>query len=341
MVMEASSQGIEAGGGSGNLWRLRRLFGDPIPQAALARFFDQLALLLGSGMLISEAVRRAARSADPELERIMAVVAGPLSAGVPLHRTLAPFQNRLPEIVLPVLEVGEASGTLEAGARRLADAFSHGASIDRRIRYSFFDPRIIIAVLVLDAVGHGFQPTLAGMALQGLSTLLQLACLYLLGRTLVRFLFRWQSLRLTVDTIKLALPHLGMTLRNLAIARWARSFVTLWSSGVPISEALEISSRSALNAHYERAFQQAAVKTRQGQSLTESLAETALLPPYLLDILRTAETSGSLDASLGRFVTVLEEQAMASAAQEFVVILIAGQILLAVAALTATGAAFR
>ncbi|HZO90456.1 MAG TPA: type II secretion system F family protein [Chthonomonadaceae bacterium] len=313
--------------------RLRALLGDPIPAQELGRFFDHLSTLLSSGMSIPEALGRAALTVGPELQAICAEIAGPVAAGVPLSRALAPWKRRLPEIVLAVLEVGEASGTLDAAARRLAHTFDRFASIERRIRYSAFEPRLIIVIITLDVVAHGFAPTFPALLQQALVTLLQLTCLYLAGRLIVRLAFQWEPLRYVVDTLKLAVPQIGPVLRNLAAARWARSFATLWHSGVPISTALEISSRSALNACYERALRKAAVRTQWGESLSASLAETQLLPPYLLNIIATGETSGNLGSSLEQFTSVLEEQALALATQQFASLVIAGEVIGAVLAL--------
>src|SRR5438552_10005222 len=83
---------------------LARLLGEPIPMGEVARFFDSLSVLLRSGMLISEAVRRAGAAAGPEMCEIAEAVWRPMAAGVPLHRALEPFARRLPAIVLPVLE---------------------------------------------------------------------------------------------------------------------------------------------------------------------------------------------------------------------------------------------
>jgi type II secretory pathway component PulF len=51
---------------------------------------------------------------------------------MPLSRALAKWKGRLPEIVLPVLEVGEVAGTMEGSARRLAHAFNQGAALVRK-----------------------------------------------------------------------------------------------------------------------------------------------------------------------------------------------------------------
>lgn len=328
--MSLSLTSADSSSGSWGLWRLRAVFGDPIPKAALGRFFDTLAGLIATGMSIPEAIQRSAVGTDGEWEHICAAIIGPISAGMPLSRALAKWKHRLPEILLPILEVGEVSGTLETSSRRLAHAFQQGAAIDRRIRHSVFDPKLIIGVLVLHSVVHGFAPSLPALLMQGLNTLWQLLLLYVVGRMIVRIAFQWQPIRVGVDTLKLALPSLGGTLRNLAAARWARSFATLWNCGVPISTALEVSSRSALNGCYEQALRRAALKTRRGISLYDSLIEAQLLPNYLLDIVRTGEFSGSLGASLDHFASLLEEEAFAKATQQFATVVVVGQILIAV-----------
>src|SRR5262249_178207 len=89
------------------VWQMRVLFGDPIPKQGMGRFFDQLALLLHAGRSIPESIVLASRTGGLELQHICNAAARPVSAGVPLYRALTPWKDRLPEIMLPVLEVGE------------------------------------------------------------------------------------------------------------------------------------------------------------------------------------------------------------------------------------------
>ena len=316
-------------------WRLRPLFGDTIPRAALGAFFGHVAALLGSGAAIDTALTRAARMSDPELQWISARIAPSLQRGVRLSVALAPYKNRFPEIVLPVLEVGEVAGTMEGAAWRLERAFAQSAALDRKIAHAVFSPWLAILGLSLFSVISGLSASLSAMLMKFAVTLATLTGYYLGGRLLCRLLFRWQALRLLVDTIKLAVPQMGTVTRNLAMARWGRSFATLWNSGVSISLALEVSSRSALNAHYERAFLRAARLTRQGKTLRDSLASTDLLPGYLLDILATGETTGNLGDSLERFATILEDEAFNKASQQFMTFVAVGQIILIVAAFAA------
>ena len=308
-------------------WQARALLGGTIPEKTLALFFDGLAALVAAGFSVPGALGRASSGTDPELHHICRSAALVVSRGVPLSAALRPYAHRLPELVLPVLEVGELSGTLDAAARRLSDAFGRRAAAERRFRYAVFDPWLVILALTLikatRLVGDGPLGIIQGT----LTTLLTLAAYYLGGRLLVRALLRWPWLRLQVDTIKVALPHRSAVVRNLAAARWARSFATLWGAGVAISPALEVSSRSALNAYYEQAILRASGQTRLGRSLHQSLSATHLLPAHLLSVIATGETSGHLAEMLERLASGMEEEALARATQEMMIVT-AGEVVL-------------
>jgi len=320
-----------------DLATLRCWLGEPIPAQTLAFCFERFATLLNTGMPVNEALRKAAPTDDRELTAICAAVEGSLRSGVPLHRALLPWQSRLPEIVLPILEVGEVSGTLDGAARRLAGAFGQTAALERRFRTAICSPWLIILGLTLYSAATHLQPAMQ-MLLSAIVMFGQLALLYLAGRLALRGLYRWQALRYAVDSIKLALPHMGTVMRNLAAARWGRSLATLYNSGVPISTALEVSARSALNARYERAILNAAVQTRAGRKLAESLATTQLLPGQLLQIIATGELTGNLGLCLEQFAAELESEAFTKATQEFVFIISVGKLILTIAAV---GAALR
>lgn len=312
---------------------LRWLSGDRIPAREVGPFFERLAAALSSGMLVHQALRRAARGADPELQRICWNAAGPVAAGMPLHQALMPWRRRLPEIVVPVLEVGDASGTLESSARRLADAFSRADAFERRFRYSVFDWRLMLVIIPLFLLSTKLYPSSQVAVMEALRLLGELVVAFVAGRLLLCLLLQWAPLRMVADSVKLAVPHLGAVARNISAARWARSFSTLWHAGVAVSYALEVSAHSALNAHYEGALLRAAQETRAGRSLSDSLAATALLPRHLLEILRTGETTGDFGPMLERFATMLEEEALTMGTQELGTAVLVARLLLVLAAI--------
>jgi type IV pilus assembly protein PilC len=324
-----------------NAWvRIKSLLGYTIPISVLAMFFEGMALMLRSGRSVADSILQASSYLDPELRQICADIAPVVRGGASLYTKLVPYAHRFPEIVMPILEVGEAAGGLPDAAKRLADNFQVANNVQRKFKYGVFSPWMLIVILVLlQFIGNIVSsiaskttasiPSIAlAVVMQTLTGAVVLVALYLAGRMIVRVLFRWEPLRLFVDTIAIALPRSGLVFRNLAAARWARSFATLWGAGVNISTALEIASRSALNAHYARAMRKAAIQTRQGKSLSQCLTETQLLPRQLLSCIAASEYAGRMEETLMTLATDLENEAYPRALEEMNRMVIAVQFLI-------------
>ena len=86
----------------------------------------------------------------------------------------------------------------------------------------------------------------------------------------------------------------------LHAARLTRSLAILTKSGVPLLEALEISSRMILNIPLRAAVDDAAVTVREGGRLHRALDDSGWFPPLLVQMLASGEESGELDDMLAR-----------------------------------------
>lgn len=324
--------------------RARRILGLTIPMAPLAFFFHALSIMLSAGRSIDEALGSLAAGYDPELEGICDSIRMQIRSGASLKSSLQVHKSRFPEIVPCVLEVGEISGGLTDSAQRLAEAFEQEVDAIRKFRKGAWDPTIVvIASTLIVFIGLVLQsleslslegpvvPALIRMALKAFGAMLMIGGIWLIARVVFRIVFRWQPARIVVDTVKLSLPGLGTVFRNLSAARWVRSFATMWAAGVNISVALEVASRSALNAHYERALQRASFRTRRGESLAKSLTRD-LLPAHLLTIITTCEMTGNMDTALVAIAKEMEREALARAIIEMNRLVMFGWVLLIIVA---------
>jgi type II secretory pathway component PulF len=267
-------------------------------------------------MSIPESMAKASSIFDDELAVICRRAGPRMFAGSEMFRALEPDRMRFPELTIPVLEVGEVSGTLDEAAFRLADAFARMSGFDRKFKDVKIEPiKIVVGVILFKLVfGGGDDPVKVGLS--ALYAALEAIAVIFVLRTLHRNLYRWPRLHRLVDKIHLAIPHVGGIERCVASARWARSFATMWHAGVPISQALEVASRSTLNAYYEFVLMRAAEMTRQGKSLKESLDTVELLPKHLLPILNVGHESAHFTEALDHYVDALEDEAILKAQQE-------------------------
>jgi hypothetical protein len=117
-------------------------------------FFDSLAIQLNMGRPIAEAfVDAAGNSGDPELYQIFTAVAPKLRSGQSLPSCLKPYEERFPELVMCVLNVGEVSGGISGAAQRLADTYKQMVAMQRSLSNNSFSPvKILLILCFIDMV---------------------------------------------------------------------------------------------------------------------------------------------------------------------------------------------
>ena len=74
----------------------------------------------------------------------------------------------------------------------------------------------------------------------------------------------------------------------------------LAGSGVPILDALKIASEVIENLPMRDAVNEAAIRVREGGSISTSLATSKLFPPMMIHMISSGEASGRLEEMLGR-----------------------------------------
>ena len=104
--------------------------------------------------------------------------------------------------------------------------------------------------------------------------------------------------KLNFDKFKLNAPIFGEINRKGAIARFTRILGTLIKSGVPILEALTVSSNAIGNLVISSAVLGAKTKIKEGQSISGPLAASGVFPPMVTQMIMVGEESGELEEML-------------------------------------------
>jgi type IV pilus assembly protein PilC len=111
-----------------------------------------------------------------------------------------------------------------------------------------------------------------------------------------------------LDRLKLRLPVVGDTWIKFQMAQFARTLATLLAGGTPLVNALGTSADSIGSRLVSTSVAQAAVRVREGESLSASLASTQLIPPLALEMIEVGEASGALAPMLTSVAQFYEEE---------------------------------
>jgi len=130
----------------------------------------------------------------------------------------------------------------------------------------------------------------------GLLLLLLPVILAAIGRQLMQK----ENVRLQVHKRLLHLLFIKRFSRGFNTAQYASTLSILTSSGLPLVDAMRISTDVLGNDYLRVQMQQATLRVQEGSSLHDSLSLSGYFPPMMLHMIASGEASGELDSMLER-----------------------------------------
>lgn len=292
----------------------------------LAQWYRQLGTLIGAGLNFNQSLSALAdNTKNRRLKEITENGMKQVRAGGYFSDVMAAYPWIFPPMHLEMLRASEHGGMIEDTLRQVGDYVEHEMGVRRLIARETLYPKIVLVVLVMIMGKSGIfggMPAIAALILGGtaqayfmdtigfaLAILVPILALVAFFRL---FAFNNRSVRNLYDQVKINLPVLGKIIRNYSIAKFARTYAALSKAGFPSSSALQIAGDASGNVVMARAGQFAAVRAEQGALPSQSLSGSRQFTPMAIDMLRTAEMSGSIDAMMDKVADYHEQEAKAS-----------------------------
>jgi len=287
----------------------------------LALITRQLATLVRSSMPLEESLLAVSQQTEkPRLKSILLGVRSRVMEGHTLADGLGDFPQAFPELYRATVAAGEQSGFLDSILERLADYAESRQQLRQRISHAMIYPIIltVMALLIVSGLLVYVVPTVVGVfensgqQLPGLTTGLIAMSDFLRANgvyvvltviaavVLIRRVLRRPGPRRRYDKLTLRLPIIGRLVRGINTARFTRTLSILAASGVPVLEALRISSEVVNNVPMREAVDDTAIRVREGAPIGASLGASRLFPPMTLHLISSGEASGELESMLER-----------------------------------------
>jgi type IV pilus assembly protein PilC len=115
---------------------------------------------------------------------------------------------------------------------------------------------------------------------------------------LFKFFISTKSGRKLFDRVKLNFPLLGPVVSKAAISRFARTFGTLVSSGVPILQTLTIVKETTGNVVVSDAVAAVHESVKQGETITTPLKASGIFPSMVVGMIDIGEQTGAVPEML-------------------------------------------
>ena len=292
-----------------------------IPLSEVSLMLRQLATLLEAGLPLEQALAVLIEQGDnPAMRQVIAAMRSEVLAGNTLARAMEKHRATFPEIHRALINAGEASGELATVMDKLASYSEAQQALQQKVGLAMVYPAIVILVatlvvgglliFVVPSVVEVFQQTRQALPLltRGLilvsdflsATWLYLIAIFVVGGFAAQRALQNEVIRFQFHLRLLRLPIVGKLIRGSNTARMASTLSILVGSGVGLLTALNAACGVVTNLPMRRALEDAAMKVREGVTLSRALAVSGLFPPVLVHLIASGEQSGRLDTMLDR-----------------------------------------
>jgi type IV pilus assembly protein PilC len=289
----------------------------------LAIFSRQFATMINSGLSLIRALSILTEQTDNnKLAEVIGEVRSEVEGGQSLSAAMAVHDKVFPKLYIAMVRAGEAAGMLDQVLIRVANMYEADVKLRSKIKSAMTYPVIVLVMAIgLSAVMLIFiVPVFEGMfqdlggelpwLTRQLVTLSQfvsspLGAVILLGIPIGGW-FAYKRVRatekgrFTLDQIKLKLPVFGPLFHKIALSRFARNLSTLMAAGVPILQALEITSETVNNGPIAHAVRDVQESVREGESINAPLGTHEVFPPMVVQMIAVGEETGDVDGMLGK-----------------------------------------
>jgi len=307
-------------------------FGGGVSQKEISIFTRQFSVMIDAGLPLVQCLEiLGGQQENRVFQKVLFEVRQDVESGSTLADSLKKHPKAFTDLYVNMVAAGEAGGILDTILRRLADYIEKAVKLQAQVKKAMVYPVAVIGIAIgvvwviltfvipvfaalFQNLGGGAQLPLPTRIVMSLSNQMKwFTPLVIIGGA-VGYIFGYKPYyateagRRTVDGLKLRMPVIGMLLRKIAVARFCRTLGTLISSGVPILDALDITSRTAGNQVIADAITATRRSIEQGKTISEPLAQTEVFPPMVTQMIAVGEQTGALDTMLSKIADFYDDE---------------------------------
>jgi type IV pilus assembly protein PilC len=304
-------------------------WGESVKTRDIVVFTRQFATMIDAGLPIVQCldILQAQATVKP-MRKAIQQIKDDVEAGSSFNEALRKHPKLFDELYINMVAAGEVGGILDNIMNRLAVYMEKAARLRAKIKGAMIYPASIVTVAIavtaillvyvipvfaelFSSFGQALPaPTQFVISLSNFTVRnIPFIVAIILGIVVfIMWLWRTEQGRLAIDGFLLRLPIFGDLFRKSAVARFTRTLGTLISSGVPILDALAITARTAGNRVVEKAVLATRISISEGKTIADPLTQSKVFPPMVCQMIAVGETTGALDAMLGKIAEFYEEE---------------------------------
>lgn len=305
-------------------------FGTKVKHQEFVIYCRQYATLIRAGVPVVEATHiLGEQTRSKPLKRALMQVEEDIRNGMAFSDAAGKHPKVFPLLFVNMMRAGEATGNVDDTLDRLASTLEKQYNIKKKIQSAMTYPAIlslltlVVGMFLMVFIVPTFMDAFKEMNLEmplitvivvGISDwLIQFWYLVILGLLVLvvglhYFYKNNKEFHYAANVFLLRMPIFGQLLQKDIIARMTRTLSTLFSSSVPILQALTIVEKVGGNPVMGKVVLEARDNLEKGGTLSEPLEKSWLFPPLVTQMTSIGEKTGSLDYMLEKIADFYEEE---------------------------------
>jgi type IV pilus assembly protein PilC len=291
-----------------------------VKQKELVVFSRQFATMIDAGLSVLKCLDILGKQTkDPVLREALVTIRHDVNGGSSLTEAMGKHPRVFNKLYVNMVRSAEAGGILDQVLDRLSMFLEKDMELRQKVRSAMMYPTVVFvfASIVMGVMMWWVLPQFAkifvgmGITHLPLSTELMLGfatgtkrywylvLIVILGLVAGVWLYgRTETGALHLDRLRLRAPIFGDIILKVSISRFARTFGTLISSGVPVLRALEITTDTAGNLAVAQVIDSARTSVKEGEKISDPMGTSQLFPVMVTQMISVGEETGRLDQML-------------------------------------------
>ncbi len=311
-------------------WEKKITLFEFVSRKDIVNFSRQLSIMFKSNVSLAESLETIANQEPKQgLRDKILKISREIKGGTSFSDALAEFPKLFSTFYVSMVKSGEASGSLADSLNYLADHLEREYNLRASIIGAMIYPALVLIVMVavMIVMMVFVIPNLTdmlkqtGQELPFITKVVMFISDFLITKgwvliivvPLLGFMF-YMGAKTKQGTSflhknYLKIPILGKFLKMVYLSTFAENLSTLIAGGLPIVQALEISSEIISNTTYRKVLKTTRDEVEKGQSISSVLGRfPSMFPPMFCQMVSVGEKTGSLDKTLLNVVNFYQKE---------------------------------
>ena len=295
----------------------------------LVVFSRQFATMIDAGLSVVKCLDILQKQTrNPKMKEVIGEVKRDVAGGMSLTEAIQKHPRIFSPLYINMMRSAEAGGILDTVLDRLSGFLEKEQETRNKIKSAMMYPAVVFCFATLMLLGllffvlpkfkgifetMGLDLPLTTKLMLNSSTYMKnywyIFLVVIVGSVVLMKAFsQTERGKYAIDAAKLRLPIFGDLILKTCVSRFARTFGTLITSGVPVLRALEIVSETAGNRVISETVVRAKQSIKEGEKISTPLFGSKIFPVMVTQMIAIGEETGRLDQMLEKVSNFYDDE---------------------------------